>query len=253
MPEARRTLAAADRAAAAVAAVSAGASGRLALGFVGSTAHGVLPVLVRALRERAPALEIALREANTAVQVDLLRRGLLDAGLVRPPIQAAGIEIEVVGSSPCGPCCPTITRSPVAARCRSMRSPASRSCSSRGRSGRDSTTRWSGSAGQPASARTSSTRAGRRRRWSRWSRPGSGSRCCRHRTQAPERALRAAQRRRLPDGARPRMGQRQRLAGRCRRACGRAAIAGGRLNNVERFVTPPRRYGRGMGGTRSVG
>jgi DNA-binding transcriptional LysR family regulator len=100
VPEARRTLAAAERAAAAVAAVSAGASGRLALGFVGSTAHGVLPVLVRALRERAPALEIALREANTALQVDLLRRGLLDAGLVRPPIQAAGIEIEVVGVEP---------------------------------------------------------------------------------------------------------------------------------------------------------
>ena len=57
-------------------------------------------MLVRALRERAPALEIALREANTAVQVDLLRRGLLDAGLVRPPIQAAGIEIEVVGVEP---------------------------------------------------------------------------------------------------------------------------------------------------------
>jgi DNA-binding transcriptional LysR family regulator len=100
VPEARSTLAAADRAIAAVAAVSAGASGRLALGFVGSTAHGVLPPLVRALRERAPQIEIALREANTTQQIELLRLGLLDAGLVRPPIQAEGIAFEIVGIEP---------------------------------------------------------------------------------------------------------------------------------------------------------
>ena len=83
----------------------------------------MLPVLVRALRERAPEIEIALREANTSQQIDLLRLGLLDAGLVRPPIQAAGHRDRGRGaSSPCGPCCPTTTRSPVAARCGSTRS-----------------------------------------------------------------------------------------------------------------------------------
>jgi DNA-binding transcriptional LysR family regulator len=100
LPEARRTLAASERALAVVAAVAAGASGRLALGFVGSLAHGVLPLLVRELRQRTPEIEIALREANTSQQIDLLRLGLLDAGLVRPPIQAEGIEIEVVGHEP---------------------------------------------------------------------------------------------------------------------------------------------------------
>jgi DNA-binding transcriptional LysR family regulator len=100
LPEARRTLAAAERATAVVAAVAAGASGRVALGFVGSLAHGVLPLLVRELRLQAPEVEIALREANTSQQIELLRLGLLDAGLVRPPIQAAGIEIEVVGHEP---------------------------------------------------------------------------------------------------------------------------------------------------------
>jgi DNA-binding transcriptional LysR family regulator len=100
LPEAQRTLAASERALAVVAAVAAGASGRLALGFVGSLAHGVLPLLVRELRQRTPEIEIALREANTGQQIDLLRLGLLDAGLVRPPIQAEGIEIEVVGHEP---------------------------------------------------------------------------------------------------------------------------------------------------------
>jgi DNA-binding transcriptional LysR family regulator len=100
VPEARRTLAAAERAAAVVAAVAAGASGRVALGFVGSLAHGVLPLLVRELRVQSPEIEIALREANTSQQIELLRLGLLDAGLVRPPIQAQGIEIEVVGHEP---------------------------------------------------------------------------------------------------------------------------------------------------------
>jgi DNA-binding transcriptional LysR family regulator len=100
VPEARRTLAASERAIAVVAAVAAGASGRLALGFVGSLAHGVLPLLVRELRQQAPEIEIAVREANTSQQIDLLRLGLLDAGLVRPPIRAAGVEIEVVGREP---------------------------------------------------------------------------------------------------------------------------------------------------------
>jgi DNA-binding transcriptional LysR family regulator len=100
LPEARHTLAAAERAIAVVSAVAAGASGRLALGFVGSLAHGILPPLVRELRRRAPEIEIVLREANTSQQIDLLRLGLLDAGLVRPPIQAAGIEIEIVGHEP---------------------------------------------------------------------------------------------------------------------------------------------------------
>jgi DNA-binding transcriptional LysR family regulator len=100
VPEARRTLAAAGRAVAAVESVAAGSSGRLELGFVGSTAHGVLPQLVRAMRERAPGIEIALREASTGQQVDLLRLGQIDAGLVRPPIQAAGIDVEIVGREP---------------------------------------------------------------------------------------------------------------------------------------------------------
>ena len=100
VPEARRTLAAADRAVAAVAAVAAGSAGRLAIGFVGSTAQGVLPGLVRALRARAPGIEISLLEANTGLQVELLRLGQIDAGLVRPPIQAAGIEVEIVGREP---------------------------------------------------------------------------------------------------------------------------------------------------------
>jgi DNA-binding transcriptional LysR family regulator len=102
VPEARRTLAAADRALAVVEAVAAGSSGRLVLGFVGSLAHGVLPLLVRELRLRAPEIEIALREANTGQQIELLGLGLLDAGLVRPPIQAPGIELEVVGHEPLG-------------------------------------------------------------------------------------------------------------------------------------------------------
>jgi DNA-binding transcriptional LysR family regulator len=100
VPEARRTLAAAERAAATVRAVAAGASGRLTLGFISSIAHGVLPRLVRELRAQAPDLEISLVEANTAQQIELLRLGQLDAGLVRPPILAAGVELEIVGVEP---------------------------------------------------------------------------------------------------------------------------------------------------------
>ena len=84
----------------------------------------------------APEIEIALREANTAQQIELLRLGLLDAGLVRPPIAAEGIEIEVVGAR-----APARRAAGGAPARRRAVAPArgscatSRSCSSRARSG----------------------------------------------------------------------------------------------------------------------
>jgi DNA-binding transcriptional LysR family regulator len=66
-----------------------GDSGRLVLGFVGSAALSVLPPAVRRFRRRHPLVELALREMTTGQQVAGLHQGVLDVGLVRPPLAVA--------------------------------------------------------------------------------------------------------------------------------------------------------------------
>jgi len=56
------------------------------LGFVGSAAHDVLPTLVRRSRADVPGLSVIAVELPTARQLSALRRGSLDAGIVRLPL-----------------------------------------------------------------------------------------------------------------------------------------------------------------------
>ena len=176
VPEARRTLAAADRRRAAVACGRGRLVGRLELGFVGSTAHGVLPRLVRALRERAPGVEIALRRgehraADRAPAARAARRGARAPADPGRGHRARDRRRRAAARRAARR--PPARRSSVDRARASSR--ASRSCCSRARSGPGCTTRSSGSAAPRASARTSSTRAPRRPPWSRWSRRASGS------------------------------------------------------------------------------
>lgn len=78
----------------------AGEIGHLALGFVGSAAVSVLPDLVRRLRSRFPGVKLALVEQTTAQQVEALLAGRLQAGLVRPPLVARGLEVRTVAREP---------------------------------------------------------------------------------------------------------------------------------------------------------
>ena len=164
------------------------------------------PCLVRALRERFPAIEITLREANTALQVDLLRRGLLDAGLVRPPIQAAGIEIRrSSGSKP--PASRAARGHPLAGR-RSLPLDAlagEPSCCSTGSMGPGLYDPVVGLCRAAASARTWSTRGADDGDDGRDGRGGYlGSPCCRHRTRHRRRRASCRSAGRTPDRARPR-------------------------------------------------
>lgn len=77
-----------------------GETGHLAIGFVGSAALTMLPPLLRAFRDRYPAVTLDLRELTTTEQAAQLRTGRLDAGLLRPPLpepDAEGLHIEPVG------------------------------------------------------------------------------------------------------------------------------------------------------------
>lgn len=85
--DARATLAELDVAAATARAIAAGQTGRLRIAFVGSALLSIVPAAVQRFRRARPEVEIELRERSTVEQLRALRAGLIDVGLVRPPIE----------------------------------------------------------------------------------------------------------------------------------------------------------------------
>lgn len=97
----RSTLSYADEIRRAAREGEAGARGKLRVGFVGSSVYSLMPRLIRAFRERYPAVELAIEESTT---VDLLRaveEHTLDAALVRFPVLGkSGAEVTLLQSDP---------------------------------------------------------------------------------------------------------------------------------------------------------
>ena len=92
--DAQQILAHADRASAAVAQAVQGEVGLVRIGFVSSAALAITPRLAHALHERVPGLTLQLDELTTERQLDLLRDGALDVGLVREVVAAPGLVVE---------------------------------------------------------------------------------------------------------------------------------------------------------------
>jgi DNA-binding transcriptional LysR family regulator len=84
--QARRMLAEVEALPALVQRAAAGEEGKLALSFVSSADYSVLPPFLRTYRSKYPGVQIALQEATTDVQLDLLLEGRVDAGLLIPPL-----------------------------------------------------------------------------------------------------------------------------------------------------------------------
>lgn len=61
-------------------------SGRLAVGFVGTVAYGVVPRLLREFRQAHPDVHLQIEEMTTPVQIKNVLGGRLDVGIVRLPI-----------------------------------------------------------------------------------------------------------------------------------------------------------------------
>lgn len=90
-----------DRASADALRAAGGELGRLAIGFTGSVTYELLPALVRAFREEVPGVELELHgELFTPEQVARIVAGELDLGFLRPPVNAPGLQVEVLREEP---------------------------------------------------------------------------------------------------------------------------------------------------------
>jgi len=94
---AREALAAADQVREAVRQGSAGLSGRLSIGFIGSANGHLLPRIVSPFRQAYPQVELSLEEMSSVDIVRGIAARRLDVGLVRLPVMdAAPVSIDVI-------------------------------------------------------------------------------------------------------------------------------------------------------------
>lgn len=75
-------------------------SGPLDLGVIPSVAPYLLPAALPLLQRRHPALELRLRETQTATLLDELAEGRLDVALLSLPLERAGLETLVLFDDP---------------------------------------------------------------------------------------------------------------------------------------------------------
>lgn len=89
LEEARRTLAAADRAVEVTRRSMRGETGTLSIGFFVGGAGRFFPRLIREYRRRHPGIRLSLLEMPAVQQIQALEQGRLDVGLTRPPDASA--------------------------------------------------------------------------------------------------------------------------------------------------------------------
>lgn len=79
---------------------AAGMKGTLKIGFGGSTVYSLMPSLVRRFREVAEDVDLEFCAMPVLGQIDALRSGAIDIGLLRLPIFDELIETKFVHSEP---------------------------------------------------------------------------------------------------------------------------------------------------------
>lgn len=100
LEEARGVLARVELAIEQVRAADRGEVGRLTVGFMAATAYTLLPLVLRDFAARFPMVRLDLRELTLPQQYEALRRGDIQVGLVRPPVQDPQLESEVILDEP---------------------------------------------------------------------------------------------------------------------------------------------------------
>ncbi|QKQ76295.1 LysR family transcriptional regulator [Nostoc sp. TCL240-02] len=75
---------------------SRGEIGQLVVGFVSSAAYNILPTILRTFRSYVPGVSIELHELTTDQQLEWLREGRMDVGLLRPPVEENRFSCETI-------------------------------------------------------------------------------------------------------------------------------------------------------------
>jgi len=96
LTEGRRLLADTERTVERVQRTGRGEIGRVTVAAIGSATYDIVPRLLRAHRTRHPDVELVLREMSTPAQVQALRSGEIDVGLLRVPADTAGLVVHTV-------------------------------------------------------------------------------------------------------------------------------------------------------------
>jgi DNA-binding transcriptional LysR family regulator len=76
--------------------ISRGEMGQLIVGFVGSATYNILPIILRAFRDRIPGVSLELHELTTHQQLQWLREGRMDVGFIRPPVEDDIFSFEII-------------------------------------------------------------------------------------------------------------------------------------------------------------
>ena len=93
LPEARRLIRDAQALPELVRCAAQGETGHLSLAFVSTADYNLLPPLLRDFRSHYPKVQISLREATSDVQLEALRLGQIDLGIMIPPLPEKSGEL----------------------------------------------------------------------------------------------------------------------------------------------------------------
>lgn len=96
LDEARATLHQAQHSADVARGLGRGETGRIRLGFVSSVLPQLLPMLIRQAHQRYPGITLELKDMPGPDQIQALKSGQLDFGLMRLPAPHAGVQTQVV-------------------------------------------------------------------------------------------------------------------------------------------------------------
>lgn len=98
LADARRILVLVDNAASAAQRISKGEAGLVKLGFTAASSYSFLPRLLAYVKSELKDVQVELSEMVTLQQMEALREGRLDLGLVRPPVDEPGMATAGVAS-----------------------------------------------------------------------------------------------------------------------------------------------------------
>lgn len=100
LPEAERLLEASHSATLAARRAMTGESGCIMLGYVAGATFSVLPRIVAAAAAHLPDVEIVLRDMSSSEQLDALRTGRINVGILRPPVAGPDLAFTCVLREP---------------------------------------------------------------------------------------------------------------------------------------------------------